>query len=328
MAGFRKAKAEQAAAKIGIYGPTGSGKTFTALLLAEGLAKHEKTRIAYVDTERGTDFYCQTIKERKTHPEAFDFDAIYTKSLTEVIKEVKAINFKDHKVIVIDSITHLWEAAMNAYQGRVNRAGQIPMHAWGKIKKPYKDLLSHLLATPAHVFILGREGNRFEDDDGELKMVGKKMKAEGETPYEPHILIQMQPITKKDGQTIITCFGEKDRTGIIANKTIAWPSFDNIIKPMLPYLGEKQASVESLDEIAAKDAEELDKQDEEFEKNSTETHSKFRARMQLATNQVELKKITDELTKEVKSKMLTAHVNDLRAFFQELSKTLPAKGAA
>ena len=39
MAGFRKAKAEQAALKMGIYGPPGSGKTFTSLLIAEGLAK-------------------------------------------------------------------------------------------------------------------------------------------------------------------------------------------------------------------------------------------------------------------------------------------------
>ena len=39
MAGFRKAKAEQAALKIGLYGPPGSGKTFTSLLIAEGLAK-------------------------------------------------------------------------------------------------------------------------------------------------------------------------------------------------------------------------------------------------------------------------------------------------
>jgi Cdc6-like AAA superfamily ATPase len=39
MAGFRKAKAEQAALKMGVYGPPGSGKTFTSLLLAEGLGK-------------------------------------------------------------------------------------------------------------------------------------------------------------------------------------------------------------------------------------------------------------------------------------------------
>ena len=41
MAGFRKAKAEQAALKIGFYGAQGSGKTFTALLIAEGLAQRK-----------------------------------------------------------------------------------------------------------------------------------------------------------------------------------------------------------------------------------------------------------------------------------------------
>jgi hypothetical protein len=51
MAGFRKAKAEQAALKMGIYGPPGPGKTFTSLLMAEGLAKATGKRIAVVDTE-------------------------------------------------------------------------------------------------------------------------------------------------------------------------------------------------------------------------------------------------------------------------------------
>jgi pantothenate kinase-related protein Tda10 len=59
MAGFRKAKGEQAAIKMGLYGPPGSGKTFTSLLIAEGLAAITGKRIAYVDTERGTDFYSQ-----------------------------------------------------------------------------------------------------------------------------------------------------------------------------------------------------------------------------------------------------------------------------
>jgi pantothenate kinase-related protein Tda10 len=68
MSGFRKAKAEQAALKIGIYGPPGSGKTFTSLLLAEGLARVSGKRIAYVDTEHGTDFYCQAVPARKLHP--------------------------------------------------------------------------------------------------------------------------------------------------------------------------------------------------------------------------------------------------------------------
>jgi pantothenate kinase-related protein Tda10 len=68
MAGFRKAKAEQAALKIGLYGPPGSGKSFTSLLLAEGLVKNTGKRIAFVDTERGTDFYGGVRLRRHLHP--------------------------------------------------------------------------------------------------------------------------------------------------------------------------------------------------------------------------------------------------------------------
>lgn len=131
MAGFRKAKAEQAALKMGLYGAPGSGKTFTSLLIAEGLADLTKKRVAYVDTEHGTDFYCQAVADRGVHPEAFDFDAIYTRSLTETIEETKKLDPKEHGVVVVDSFTHLWEAAQAAYSGNVNRAGQIPFHAWG-----------------------------------------------------------------------------------------------------------------------------------------------------------------------------------------------------
>jgi len=46
---FRRAKGgEQAALKMGLYGLAGSGKTFTALLIAEGLAKLNGERIFIV----------------------------------------------------------------------------------------------------------------------------------------------------------------------------------------------------------------------------------------------------------------------------------------
>jgi Mrp family chromosome partitioning ATPase len=110
MAGFRKAKAEQAAVKMGIYGPAGSGKTFTALLLAEGLANITKKRIAYVDTERGTDFYCQPVPDRAVHPDAFDFDAMYTRSIVDINKEVAALDTDVYGVLILDSMSHVWDA--------------------------------------------------------------------------------------------------------------------------------------------------------------------------------------------------------------------------
>ena len=320
MAGFRKAKAEQAALKMGIYGPPGAGKTFTALLLAEGLAAFSKKRIAYVDTEHGTDFYCQKVPTRAVHPEAFDFDAIYTRALTEVSASVRALDEKEYGVVIIDSITHLWEAARAAYDGRQTKIGTIPMQAWGKIKKPYKDLMAYLLSSPMHVIICGRQGVEYETDEetDELKAIGVKMKAEGETPYEPHILIRMEAVKpKKTNETAtIIAYAEKDRTGILSGRSFTNPTFDTICAPLMGLLGDKQAKMETGDESAAIDAEQLAKQDKDRDNESTGLLRDLKARIDLVKDAKALKDIGKEITPQVKARMLPAHVAELREHYQ------------
>lgn len=318
MAGFRKAKAEQASLKKGIYGPPGSGKTFTALLLAEGLAELCGKRVAYIDTERGTDFYCQAVPQRQIHPEAFDFDALYSRSLTEVCDATYKLNSDTYGVVVVDSVTHIWEAARNAYEGRMTKAGTIPFHAWGKIKKPYKEWIAYLLSSPFHVIFCGREGNEYEEDDetGELKQVGKKMKAEGETPYEPHILIRMEPHKEKSG-TVYRAIVEKDRTGILAGQTIDNPCFENICEPLLPLLGTKQAAIPNEDEVAAKDATALADKEAAKEKISATYREDFNAKFTLAKSVKELDAISKELTPAIKKMMSVADVSFLRDAYHD-----------
>lgn len=316
MAGFRKAKAEQAALKMGIYGPPGSGKTFTSLLIAEGLAALTKKRVAYVDTERGTDFYCKSVASRAAHPDAFDFDALYSRSLTEVLSSVRGLSADEYSVIVLDSITHLWEAAIAAYGGRQTSAGTIPMHAWGKIKKPYKDLMSYLLSSPMHVIFCGRQGTEYSTDEEteELKAVGVKMKAEGETPYEPHILIRMEAIKPKKTNELaqIVAYAEKDRTGVLAGRSFINPTFDTICKPLLPLLGNVQAQIATTDENAAKDAEVLAEQERKRIEESAEILKDFSAKLVLAKSKKELKEIGDQITTQLKARMITADVAELR----------------
>lgn len=325
MAGFRKAKAEQASLKVAFYGNAGSGKTFTALLCAEGLAKLTGKRVAYVDTERGTDFYCKEVKERFIHPEPFDFDALYTRSITEATKEIKSLSYKDYSVIVIDSITHLWEATIAAYSGKTTSAGTIPIQAWGRIKKPYKDLMTYLLSSKMHVFICGRQGNDFDTDadTGEFKKVGTKMKAEGETPYEPHILLHLEAEKNLNtGTSINKAFAEKDRTGILSGKTIINPCFDNLIKPIYYLLGNEQASLQSSDEASSIDAEEISKNEIEKESESTAILKKFKGKISICENNEELSKIGKEITSEVKKKMLSQHVAELRQVYMEAESFL------
>lgn len=332
MAGFRKAKAEQAALKMGIYGPPGSGKTFTSLLIAEGLANVTKKRVAYVDTEHGTDFYCKPVATRQVHPEAFDFDALYTRSITETLTAVRGLSADEYGVVVLDSMTHLWQACIEAYGGKQTSAGTIPMHAWGKIKKPYKDLMALLLSSPMHVLICGRQGTEYATDEetDELKAVGVKMKAEGETPYEPHILIRMEAVKPKRTNELATivAYAEKDRTGVLAGRSFINPTFDSICAPLLPLLGVEQAHIPTTEETAIQDADQIAKDDAARTARSAEMLRDLSARIALAKTAHDLKEIGKQITPQVKAQMLPADVASLRDTYQAREKELPAKDAA
>jgi hypothetical protein len=317
VSGFRKAKAEQAALKIGIYGPPGSGKTFTSLLMAEGLAQAAGRRVAYVDTEHGTDFYCKAVPSRAVHPEAFDFDAMYTRSITDVISSVTALKPDEHSVIVLDSITHLWEAAMAAYRGPRTREGGIPINAWGRIKKPYKDLMSFLLSSPMHVIICGRQGLVYEknEESGESAVVGVKMKAEGETPYEPHILIRMETVraAKTNEVSTVVAYAEKDRTGVLSGRSFVNPSFDTLCKPLMGLLGGTQARIVTEDEAALVDADALEQAERSKAVESANHLREMSARIDLAVTLADLKGLGKQITPKLKSQMFPADVATLRA---------------
>lgn len=258
---FQKAKSEQAFLKIGLYGKAGTGKTLTSLLWAEGLAAQSKKRIAFVDTERGSEFYTIDIPERKVHPKAFDFDRLFTKSIMETVEAVESINPEEHGVVIIDSVTHLWEAARAAYTGKVMSNGGIPIQAWGSIKKPYKKLMTLLLDGNFHAIICGREGVVMEEDEeGETHVVGSKMKSEGETPHEPHILGRMRPERTEEGGYIVKVFFEKDRSGILTGRTLEWPNYETIA-PVANYLtGTTQGKLGTEEDSAEKDAAAIEEQ--------------------------------------------------------------------
>ena len=314
MSGFRKAKGQQAALKLGLYGPPGSGKTFTALLIAEGLARHSGKRIAFVDTEHGTDFYSQPVPARQVHPDAFDFDALYTRSLTEILAEVRQLAPADYGVLVIDSMTHVWEAAMAAYRGPRSKQGGIPLSAWSKIKQPYKALLAHVLSSPMHVLLCGRQAVEYgENSEGELKAIGLKMKAEGETAYEPHILVRMEAV-KTQGNNVgtITALVEKDRTGVLAGKAIAHPGFDALAQPLLSLLGDTQAEVLTEEETSVQDAEALATAEQQRATSSRQVLQRYRARLRLAGSSADVEAIGKEITPQLKKQMLPADVQVLR----------------
>lgn len=324
---FTKANPGQGFLKMSIYGPPGSGKTFTTLQWAETLAKHSKKRIAMVDTERGSDFYAKAIKERRIHPEAFDFDAVYTRSLFEVDKEVRGIDFKTHGVIIVDSFTHMWEAAIASYEGKMNSNEAIPMQAWSSIKRPYKALVQFLMDAPAHVFILGRQKNVFDTSDGEFRRVGVAMACEGNTPYEPQICCRMEAIQneKDTTKTTYVALFEKDRTGVLSGRTFTNPT-GAIVESVLPCLGDTHAVSEDPDAVAEKDSDLLDKDKEKRlakGEKSKKLLADFSSKIHSAKDLEALALVASEIKKNKKYMELT-HVHSLEVVYREQNNVLSA----
>jgi hypothetical protein len=284
------------------------------------LAKVTGKRVAMIDTEHGSDFYCQDVKARRVHPDGFDFDAIYTRSITEVETAVKTLN-GEYGVIIIDSITHIWQSAMDAYAGKKTKIDTIPMQAWGKIKKPYKAIMSGLLSSSAHAIICGRQATEYETDEetDQLKAIGLKMRAEGETAYEPHILIRMESIKPKKTNEIadIIAYIEKDRTGVLAGRSFVNPNFDSLCKPLLGLLGAEQAQIPTGDETAATDAEEIANQDHARADESARIFRELVAQMTLCKDAQELKRLGGEITPKLKARMMPEDVANLREKYLE-----------
>jgi hypothetical protein len=256
---------------------------------------------------------------------------LHTKSITEVLAAVRGLDLDVYSVLVVDSISHLWDSCKNAFSGRLTRIGTIPLQAWTAIKKPYKELVHLLLSLPVHVLICGRQGIDYGEDEasGELKNLGYRMRAEGETPYEPDVLLRLESFKANRKATAIpVAHVEKDRTGILAGKSIEWPTFEKVAQPLLGLLGKTQATVPSDEEVASQDAEALARHETERMQRSAALAAEFAARLTLAETFPELQRIGGELTPAVKKRFVAKDLERVRrAYAERLAKLKPATGA-
>ena len=99
---FKKAERLLTNPTIAIMGPTGSGKTMSALRLASGIAKSMGKRFAVIDTENGS---------ASLYSDSFDFDTLNITPPFTTEKYIQAINDAEkggYCALVCDSITHAW----------------------------------------------------------------------------------------------------------------------------------------------------------------------------------------------------------------------------
>lgn len=222
---LKTASNNTAYAKLGIMGFAGSGKTFTASKIAIGLAHAEKKKqIAFFDTEKGSDFLVKPLKELGI--ELLVHKGRAFKDLLAIIKEVEETGIP----LVIDSISHVWRDLCDSYQKKQNRRF-LTMQDWNVMKGQWKDFTDTFINSKAHILMLGRAGHEYEmnvGEDGKKEMVktGTKMKVEGETGFEPDLLLEMDRIDLND-KIVNRCYVLKDRSDTMNGKTIDFPKFES-----------------------------------------------------------------------------------------------------
>lgn len=220
-------------AKMALEGFAGDGKTYTAVELAIGIHKliGSTKPIASVDTERAID------KLKFKFDEAgIKVMSTQGRSLANVNKAIEMCSGGFADILIIDSITHIWENFIEAYKAEKRRTS-LQFQDWGVIKPKWKKEFSDVFVLAnCHIIFTGRAGYEYEDEVNketgkrEIFKSGIKMKAENETAFEPDILILMEKIQNVIGdkkEIYRTATIIKDRTTKIDGNTFKNPTFND-----------------------------------------------------------------------------------------------------
>lgn len=237
---FKKLENNRPFLKMALEGFAGDGKTYTATEIAIGIHKliSSKKPIALFDTERA-------LKALKWKFDEAGIESVIEdeeRSLSALNQSIKWCEDGNADILIIDSITHVWEEFLRAYLNRPDKHGnpmkrnRLEFQDWGVLKPQWKELFSTpFVMAKCHIIFTGRAGYEYTDEkneDGkrEIYKSGIKMKAETETAFEPDILVLMQKVTDliSENKTIYReAMIVKDRTTQIDGKTFKNPKFDD-----------------------------------------------------------------------------------------------------
>jgi AAA domain-containing protein len=180
---FAPAVRERIPLIIGLAGGTGSGKTYTALELATGMAGGK--RFGLIDTESG---------RAKHYADRFAFDH------GDLVAPFRPERYQDaivaaeqlkYPVVVVDSASHEWEGAGGILEWQEEELQRMAgddwkkreackMAAWIKPKGAHKHMVARLLQLRCHLILCFRAEEKIEmvrGQDGQMKVQPKQSRA-------------------------------------------------------------------------------------------------------------------------------------------------------
>lgn len=238
MSVFKRAEKSQSKLRLALFGPSGAGKTYTALRIATGMGK----RIAVFDTES---------ESASKYADRFVFDTVNltdNANIDGLIEMFGEAAKEGYDVVILDSMSHSWHElleeidmlAKSKYRGNT-------WSAWSEGTPKQKKLIKAIVSYPGHVIATMRsktEWTTTQGSDGKSRpqRVGLAPEAGKGIEYEFDMLMEMS--TDHIANII------KDRTGKFQDKLIEKPGEDFGIE-LMEWLGTGKA-VDLTDFLEAK----------------------------------------------------------------------------
>jgi nucleoside-triphosphatase THEP1 len=168
---FKTAVKSKARLRLGMMGPAGSGKTYTALAVAKGLAAGG--RVAVIDTEHGS---------ASKYADIFQFDVVELTSYepAKYVEALQAAAAAGYDVVIVDSLSHAWNGTGGVLE-LVDRAAARSKSAntfgaWRDVTPEHNKLVEAILSCRCHVIATLRSKTEYvQERDASGRTVIRKV---------------------------------------------------------------------------------------------------------------------------------------------------------
>ena len=204
---LKTAQRHQVKLRLGLSGASGFGKTYSALLLANGITS-DWSKIAIIDTENNS----ANLYAHLGNFNVLSLDEPY--SPERYINAIKTCEKASIEVIIIDSITHEWQGKGGCLQIHEQLGGRF--QDWSKVSPRHQSFIDAILQSKCHIITTVRSKIDYSldsDQNGKTKVVKHGTKEITREGFEYELTVNFELINDKH-----LAKASKDRTGLFMDK--------------------------------------------------------------------------------------------------------------